>query len=105
MTEQEKALRFDEIQKWIWWLERRTDDNGKIHKIYVDTFLQGVKKYSEPYHSILELKVNDKVQIANENQINFPSQGTIIEKDFGMSKVSFTWTEVWYDDKDLIKIG
>jgi hypothetical protein len=110
MTDREKAKRYDELQKWFWWLERRTTDE-KTPKVHLRTFLKGISEYFVPYHSTdeftgrFELRVDDKVQIINKNQINYPSQGTIVEKDFNMSKVSFRFTELWYYDKDLVKIG
>lgn len=47
----EKAEKFDELQKWYWWLERRTHD-GKSTKVNVETFLKGIKEYFEPYDEV-----------------------------------------------------
>ena len=43
-----KAEKYDELQKWFWWLERRTN-GGNTSKTNVETFLTGIKEYFEPY--------------------------------------------------------
>lgn len=48
----EKADKFDELQRWYWWLERRTFD-GKTPKVSVETFLKGIKEYFEPYDEVI----------------------------------------------------
>lgn len=48
LTQEEKAKRYDELQKWFWWLERRTH-NGRTGKYVLRLFLKGIKEYFEPY--------------------------------------------------------
>lgn len=52
------------------------------------------------------LKVGTKVKVANKNQINYPLKGVIVEKEIApdgteMSKVKFSFVEVWYANNDL----
>lgn len=52
------------------------------------------------------MKVGTKVKVANKNQINYPLKGVIVEKEIApdgteMSKVKFSFVEVWYANNDL----
>ena len=51
MTDQEKVERYDEIQSWYWWLERRTHD-GKAQKDTVRRFLRGIEEYLDKYEDV-----------------------------------------------------
>lgn len=54
------------------------------------------------------MDVGTRVKVSNPNQINYPLEGVIVEKEefceVRMSKVRFKFVEVWYDDSDLTKI-
>lgn len=44
--------------------------------------------------------------MANKNQVNYPLKGIVIQEEIAldgtkMSKVKFSFVEVWYADKDL----
>lgn len=48
MTEKEKAEKYDELQGWFWWLERRTHE-GKTPRHVLRVFLIGIKEHFKPY--------------------------------------------------------
>lgn len=55
------------------------------------------------------MELGTKVKVINPNQINYPLEGKVIEKEVAptglkMSKVKFTIAEVWYDERDLKEI-
>jgi hypothetical protein len=45
---EEKARKFDELQQWFWWIERRTH-GGKTSMIHLRVFMNELKKHFEPY--------------------------------------------------------
>lgn len=48
ISDEEKVRRYNELYSWFLWLEHRTNDDGKIPSMHVNTFLRGIKKYFEP---------------------------------------------------------
>jgi hypothetical protein len=44
---EEKARRYDELQKWFWWLERRK--HYVPNRTVLKTFFKGIKEYFEEY--------------------------------------------------------
>jgi len=48
LTMEEKAKRYDDLQKWYWWLERRADYLPK-NNIPLMTYLDGISNHLDTF--------------------------------------------------------